>query len=167
LRSSKVLASMGSWAGNGKPEVRPPGWQIAPDKRACVHQMEWFPACRQTLPWDYFRFARHSSRWQKQCFISNGSLPRSRHSGTNLSSASDLAILHSSRLNNCWTRLTQEKPLVIIHPLTRTDKAGLLGSQQQSGRYLTALLRVSHVFPSKRRPYSVDETGGVPLSMKV
>ncbi len=32
------------------------------------------------------------------------------------------------------------------HPLTRTDKAGLLGSQQQSGRYLTALLRVSHVF---------------------
>jgi hypothetical protein len=31
LRSSKVLASMGSWAGNGKPEVRPPGWQIAPD----------------------------------------------------------------------------------------------------------------------------------------
>jgi len=34
LRSSKVLASMGSWAGNGKPEVRPPGWQIAPDKRA-------------------------------------------------------------------------------------------------------------------------------------
>jgi hypothetical protein len=33
----------------------------------------------------------------------------SRHSGTNLSSASDLAILHSSRLNNCLTRLTQEK----------------------------------------------------------
>jgi len=31
MRSSKVLASMGSWAGNGKPEVRPPGWQIAPD----------------------------------------------------------------------------------------------------------------------------------------
>jgi hypothetical protein len=27
----------------------------------------------------------------------------------NLSSASDLAILHSSRLNNCLTRLTQEK----------------------------------------------------------
>ena len=57
--------------------------------------------------------------------------------------------------------------LVVIHPLTRTDKAGLLGSQQQSGRYPTALLRVSHVFPSKRRPYSVDETGGAPLSMKV
>jgi hypothetical protein len=54
-----------------------------------------------------------------------------------------------------------------IHPLTRTDKAGLLGSQQQSGRYPTALLRVSHVFPSKLRPYSVDETGGAPLSMKV
>src|SRR5579863_5729258 len=46
---------------------------------------------------------------KKQCFISNGSLPISRHSGTNLSSASDLAILHSSRLNNCLTRLTQEK----------------------------------------------------------
>jgi hypothetical protein len=30
-----VLASMGSWAGSGKPEVRPPGWQVAPDKRAC------------------------------------------------------------------------------------------------------------------------------------
>ena len=30
---SKVFASMGSWAGNGKSEVRPPGWQIAPDKR--------------------------------------------------------------------------------------------------------------------------------------
>jgi hypothetical protein len=36
--------------------------------------------------------------------------------------------------------------LVVVHPLLRTDKAGLLGSQQQSGRYLTALLRVSHVF---------------------
>jgi hypothetical protein len=24
---------MGSWAGNGKPEVVPPGWRIAPDKR--------------------------------------------------------------------------------------------------------------------------------------
>ncbi len=36
-------------------------------------------------------------------------VPRCRHSGTNLSSASDLAILHSSRLNNSLTRLTQEK----------------------------------------------------------
>ena len=50
-----------------------------------------------------------------------------------LSSASDLAILPSSRLNNCFTRLTQEKRVVVIHPLTRTDKVGLLGSQQQSG----------------------------------
>jgi len=38
MRSSKVLASMGSWAGNGKPEVVPPGWRIAPDKRACGHR---------------------------------------------------------------------------------------------------------------------------------
>jgi hypothetical protein len=57
--------------------------------------------------------------------------------------------------------------LVVIHPLTRTDKAGLLDSRQQSGSYLTALLRVRPRFPSRRRPYSVDETGGVPLSMKV
>src|SRR5438309_1061192 len=74
------------------------------------------------------------------------SLPTSRHSGTNLSPAGDLAMWHSSRLNNCLTRLTQEKRVSRYHPLTRTDKAGLLGSQQQSGRYLTALLRVSHVF---------------------
>jgi hypothetical protein len=37
MRSSKVLASTGSWAGNGNPEVTPPGWQIAPDKRASRH----------------------------------------------------------------------------------------------------------------------------------
>jgi hypothetical protein len=52
--------------------------------------------------------------------------------------------IRSSRLNNCLTRLTQERrALVVIHPLTRTDEAGLPGSQQQSGRYLTSLLRVS------------------------
>ena len=59
---------------------------------------------------------------------------------------SDSAIWHLSRLNNCLTRLIQESALVVINPLTRTDKAGLLYSQQQSGRYLTALLSVSHVF---------------------
>jgi hypothetical protein len=51
--------------------------------------------------------------------------------------------------------------------LTRTDKAGLLGSQKQSGRYLTALLRVSHVFHPSEDLYSFDEAGAVPLSMKV
>jgi hypothetical protein len=41
---------------------------------------------------------------------------------------------------------TRVDPVLVIHPLTRTDKAGLLGSRQQSGRYPTALRRVSHVF---------------------
>ena len=57
---------------------------------------------------------------------------------------SDSAIWHLSRLNNCSD--SRKARSVVIHPLTRTDKAGLLGSQQQSGRYLTALLSVSHVF---------------------
>ena len=41
--------------------------------------------------------------------------------------------------------IATEKPWVVIYPLTRTDKAGLMGVQQQSGRYLTAVLRLSHV----------------------
>ena len=31
-----MLASMESWADNGKPEVRPSGWQIAPDNALTV-----------------------------------------------------------------------------------------------------------------------------------
>jgi hypothetical protein len=55
--------------------------------------------------------------------------------------------IRSSRLSNCLTRLTQERSaLVVIHPQTRTDKAALLGSQQQSGWYLAWLLRASDVF---------------------
>jgi hypothetical protein len=42
-----------------------------------------------------------------------------------------------------------------------------LGSQQQSGRYLTARLRVSDVFHASEGIYFVVETGAVPLSMKV
>jgi hypothetical protein len=39
---------------------------------------------------------------------------------------------------------------VVTNPLTRTDKAVLLYSQQQYGRYLKALLHVSHVFHPSR-----------------
>src|SRR5216683_4769757 len=95
------------------------------------------------------------------------SVNTSRHSGTNLSSASDLAILHSPRLNNCLTRLTQEKRV------SRYPSADENGQGRTAG-FATAVRQVSNGatarqprFPPKRRPYSVDETGGVPLSMKV
>jgi hypothetical protein len=47
-----------------------------------------------------------------------------------------------------------------IHPLT----AGFATAVRQVFNGVTAR---QPRFPSKRRPYSVDETGGVPLSMKV
>jgi len=45
--------------------------------------------------------------------------------------------------------------------------AGLLGSQQQSGQVSNGATAHQPRFPPTRRPYSVDEIGGVPLSMKV
>src|SRR5258708_25942674 len=52
----------------------------------------------------------HPLRSTRAVFSGGASNTALRHSGTNLnlSSASDLAIFHSSGLNNCLTRLTQE-----------------------------------------------------------
>src|SRR5258708_174921 len=95
------------------------------------------------------------------------SLPTSRNSGTNLSPAGDLAMWQSSRLNNSLTRLTQEKR---VSRYPSADENG----QSRTAVFATAVRQVSNCatarqprFPSKRRPYSVDEIGGVPLSMKV
>jgi hypothetical protein len=80
---------------------------------------------------------------------------------------SGLAIWRSLRLNNCLTRLTQEKR-VSRYPSTDENGSGRIAGFAIAVREVSngATVRQPR-FPSKRRPYSVDETGGVPLSMKV
>ncbi len=46
IKMTRLLLAHCGWL-TGKPEVMPPGWQIAPDKRACIDWSGQLPGGRQ------------------------------------------------------------------------------------------------------------------------